>query len=108
MDRRAERERGGLLDRDGAPAKRLQPSAKDSARGTAFNSPCFHESVVLLDRPAAPVLKALEARGVLGGYNLTDESYPVAGTSSLSTASGYAEIIYARPPTVSLSATRNF
>src|SRR5689334_1199224 len=32
---------------------------------TAFNSPCFHEAVVLLDRPVAPVLKALEARGIL-------------------------------------------
>ena len=41
-------------------------------------------------------------RIVLGGNNLTDELYPVAGTSSLTTASGYAEIIYARPPTVSL------
>jgi len=45
---------------------------------------------------------------VLGGNNLTDETYPVAGTSSMTTASGYAEIIYARPPTVSLNVTRNF
>ena len=35
----------------------------------------------------------------LNGNNLTDELYPVAGTSSLTTASGYAEIIYARPRT---------
>ena len=49
---------------------------------TAFNSPCFHESVVLLDRPAAPVLKALEARGVLGGYNL-GEHYPELGPALL-------------------------
>jgi iron complex outermembrane receptor protein len=47
-------------------------------------------------------------RIVLGGNNLTDEVYPVAGTSSMTTASGYAEIIYARPPTVSLNVTRNF
>ena len=47
-------------------------------------------------------------RIVLGGNNLTDETYPVAGTSSMTTASGYAEIIYARPPTVSLNVTRNF
>jgi iron complex outermembrane receptor protein len=47
-------------------------------------------------------------RIVLGGSNLTDESYPVAGTSSLTTASGYSEIIYARPRSVTLSVTRNF
>jgi iron complex outermembrane recepter protein len=45
---------------------------------------------------------------VLGGANLTDELYPVAGTSSLTTASGYSEIIYARPRSVTLSATLNF
>ncbi len=47
-------------------------------------------------------------RFVLGGSNLTDELYPVAGTSSLTTASGYSEIIYARPRSVTLSITRNF
>ena len=47
-------------------------------------------------------------RIVLGGNNLTDELYPVAGTSSLTTASGYAEIIYARPPTVSLERHAKF
>ncbi|MBT9446473.1 MAG: TonB-dependent receptor [Hyphomonadaceae bacterium] len=44
----------------------------------------------------------------LKGDNLTDELYPVAGTSSLSTASGYAEIIYARPRTFSVSIAANF
>ena len=47
-------------------------------------------------------------RFMLSGVNLTDELYPVAGTSSLTTASGYAEIIYARPRSVSLSATWSF
>ena len=47
-------------------------------------------------------------RIVLGGNNVTDEVYPVAGTSSMTTASGYAEIIYARPVSVSLNVTRNF
>jgi iron complex outermembrane receptor protein len=47
-------------------------------------------------------------RFVLGGNNLTDELYPVAGTSSLTTASGYSEIIYARPRSLTLSVTRNF
>jgi iron complex outermembrane receptor protein len=47
-------------------------------------------------------------RVTLSGANLTDELYPVAGTSSLTTASGYAEIIYARPRTFSLSLAMNF
>ncbi|HZL92800.1 MAG TPA: TonB-dependent receptor, partial [Vicinamibacterales bacterium] len=33
----------------------------------------------------------------LGINNVTDETYPVAGNSSLTTGSGYAEIAYARP-----------
>ena len=44
----------------------------------------------------------------LGVNNLTDEIYPVAGNSSLSTSSGYAEIIYARPRNYYLSASYNF
>jgi iron complex outermembrane receptor protein len=47
-------------------------------------------------------------RFMLSAVNLTDEQYPIAGTSSLTTASGYAEIIYARPRSFSLSATRSF
>ena len=47
-------------------------------------------------------------RFMLSGINLTDELYPIAGTSSVTTASGYAEIIYARPRSWSLSATRSF
>ncbi|HEY4646717.1 MAG TPA: hypothetical protein VIH25_10605, partial [Steroidobacteraceae bacterium] len=33
----------------------------------------------------------------LGVNNATDEEYPIAGNSSLTTGSGYAEIAYARP-----------
>jgi iron complex outermembrane receptor protein len=33
----------------------------------------------------------------LGVNNATDETYPIAGNSSLTTGSGYAEIAYARP-----------
>jgi iron complex outermembrane recepter protein len=36
-------------------------------------------------------------RLTLGANNATDETYPVAGNSSLTTGSGYAEIAYARP-----------
>lgn len=40
--------------------------------------------------------------------NLTDELYPVAGTSSLTSSAGYAEIIYARPRTFSVSLSMKF
>jgi glycine dehydrogenase subunit 1 len=49
---------------------------------TAFTTSCFHESVLLLDKPVAPVLKALEAQGVLGGFNLA-EHYPELGPALL-------------------------
>jgi glycine dehydrogenase subunit 1 len=48
----------------------------------AFNTPCFHEAVVTLDRPVAPVLKALESRGILGGLSLA-EHYPELGNALL-------------------------
>lgn len=49
---------------------------------TAFNTPCFHEAVLLLDRPVVPVLKSLESQGVLGGFNLA-EHYPELGPALL-------------------------
>jgi glycine cleavage system P protein (glycine dehydrogenase) subunit 1 len=49
---------------------------------TAFNTPCFHEAVVILDRPVAPVLKELEANEILGGFNLS-EHYPELGNALL-------------------------
>ena len=48
----------------------------------AFVSPGFHEAVVVLDRPVAPVLKMLEARGILGGFSLA-EHYPELGNALL-------------------------
>ena len=47
-------------------------------------------------------------RVALNGQNLGNKRYPVAGTSSLSTSSGYAEVIHARPRALSLSATYSF
>jgi iron complex outermembrane recepter protein len=44
-------------------------------------------------------------RFAVNAQNLGDKLYPVAGTSSLSTSSGYAEILYARPRTYSVTAT---
>ncbi|MFO7325380.1 MAG: TonB-dependent receptor [Pseudomonadota bacterium] len=47
-------------------------------------------------------------RIALNAQNLGDKLYPVAGTSSLTTSSGYAEIIYARPRSLSLTASYRF
>jgi len=48
----------------------------------AFTAARFHEAVLLLDRPAAPVLAALARRGILGGLDLT-ERYPELGHALL-------------------------
>src|SRR3954464_4656661 len=36
----------------------------------AFDKPRFHEAVLLLDRPVAPVLAELARRGIVGGFDL--------------------------------------
>ena len=75
----------------------------------AFTSPCFHEAVVVLDRPVAPVLKALESRGIIGGLNLA-EHYPELGNALLvcATETKTAEDIdaYASALSESLKAAR--
>ena len=48
----------------------------------AFNAPRFHEAVLWLDRPVAPVLEALAARGIEGGYDLATH-YPELGHALL-------------------------
>jgi glycine dehydrogenase subunit 1 len=48
----------------------------------AFQGPVFHEAVVVLDRPVAPVLKAMASRGILGGLDLS-EYYPEVGHALL-------------------------
>jgi glycine cleavage system P protein (glycine dehydrogenase) subunit 1 len=76
---------------------------------TAFTSPCFHEAVLLLDRPVAPVLKSLEGQGVLGGLDLA-EHYPELGPALLvcATETKTAEDIetYARALTEAMKAAR--
>lgn len=47
-------------------------------------------------------------RLVMGVNNATDELYPIAGNSSLSTGSGYAEIAYARPREYFVALQYNF
>jgi glycine dehydrogenase subunit 1 len=48
----------------------------------AFAGPYFHESVLLFDRPVAPVLASLASRGILGGFDLS-ELYPELGYALL-------------------------
>jgi glycine dehydrogenase subunit 1 len=48
----------------------------------AFAGPFFHESVLLFDRPVAPILTALGNRGILGGLDLC-ELYPELGYALL-------------------------
>jgi glycine dehydrogenase subunit 1 len=48
----------------------------------AFSAPRFHEAVLLLDRPVAPVLAALARRGIVGGLDLIDR-YPELGHALL-------------------------
>jgi glycine dehydrogenase subunit 1 len=47
-----------------------------------FTAPRFHEAVLRLDRPVAPVLAALARRGIFGGLDLT-ERYPDLGDALL-------------------------
>ena len=49
---------------------------------TAFAGPYFHETVLQLDRPVAPVLEALRGRGILGGLDLA-AYYPELGNALL-------------------------
>jgi len=48
----------------------------------AFDRPLFHEAVLKLDTPAAGVLHALEAQGILGGFDLMP-TYPELGNALL-------------------------
>lgn len=47
-----------------------------------FNRPVFHEAVLRLDIPVGDALRALEAQGILGGFDLTDH-YPELGQALL-------------------------
>jgi glycine dehydrogenase subunit 1 len=48
----------------------------------AFEGPRFHEAVLLLDRPVAPVLAELATRGIVGGFDLSAD-YPELGNALL-------------------------
>ena len=48
----------------------------------AFAGPRFHEAVILLDRPVAPLLESLAEEGIVGGYDLSRD-YPELGHALL-------------------------
>ncbi len=48
----------------------------------AFERPRFHEAVLLLDRPVAPVIAELARRGIVGGFDLSTD-YPELGNALL-------------------------
>lgn len=48
----------------------------------AFAGPRFHEAVLVLDRPVAPVLESLAAEGIIGGHDLSRD-YPELGHALL-------------------------
>ena len=47
-----------------------------------FDGPHFHEIAIRLDRPVAPVLRALASKEILGGFDLTAD-YPELGNALL-------------------------
>jgi glycine dehydrogenase subunit 1 len=49
---------------------------------SAFPGPFFHEAVLVLDRPVAPLLQVLLARGIVGGLDLS-AYYPQLGHALL-------------------------
>jgi iron complex outermembrane receptor protein len=55
------------------------------------------DAVTVLNASVAIAPEAGKWRLTLGVNNATDKVYPIAGNSSLTTGSGYAEIAYARP-----------
>jgi len=59
-------------------------AALTSVKGVrrAFAGPFFHETVLLFDRPVAPVLTSLASRGILGGLDLSD-FFPELGYAML-------------------------
>jgi glycine dehydrogenase subunit 1 len=48
----------------------------------AFEGPRFHEAVLQLDRPVAPVIAWLASRGIVGGFDLSND-YPELGNALL-------------------------
>ena len=78
---------------------RLDVSYQDTTYFDATNTPEIAQldDVTVLNASLVIAPDAGKWRVTLGVNNATDELYPIAGNSSLTTGSGYAEIAYARP-----------
>jgi iron complex outermembrane recepter protein len=82
----------------------LEPRVDASFQPTTFFDATNTPEIAQLDDVTAVNASVRLSRGedspwhvTLGVNNATDEVYPIAGNSSLTTGSGYAEIAYARP-----------
>ena len=62
--------------------KLVEKLTASSGVHSVFNRPVFHESVIRLDAPAQQILRAMEARGIVGGYDLGAD-YPELGDAVL-------------------------
>jgi glycine dehydrogenase subunit 1 len=81
-----------LMGAEGLERVASQPACAHRAAGTAltaisgvrrvFSRPVFHETVLALDRPVAPVLAALAKRDIQGGLDLS-AYYPELGHALL-------------------------
>ena len=65
-----------------APSSSHACSPRSRVCAALFGRPGFHEAVLALDRPVAPVLAALAQRGIEGGLDLLDH-YPELGPALL-------------------------
>ena len=59
-----------------------QATSKSGGISRVFNRPVFHEKVLGLPVPVAPVLAKMASQGVLGGYDLSAD-YPELGHALL-------------------------
>jgi iron complex outermembrane recepter protein len=78
---------------------RVDASYQDTTYFDATNTPEIAQLDAVTVLNAAVELGPRDGnwRATVGVNNATDEEYPIAGNSSLTTGSGYAEIAYARP-----------
>ncbi len=63
-------------------ARMLEVLGKVDGVKSAFTGPQFHEAVIKLDCPVAPVLEHLASQGIAGGYDLSGD-YPELGNALL-------------------------
>jgi iron complex outermembrane receptor protein len=89
---------------------RVDVSYQDTTYFDAVNTPEIAQVDTVTRVNASVAVAPAEGRWrlVLGVNNATDEVYPIAGNSSLSTGSGYAEIAYSRPREYYATATYDF